>query len=555
MVTERHSALGATRVLAWLAPLAVLAFEIWYTAQPTEPFFNNDETRHLMTGVFFRDMLVDGGWRSPRDYAVQYYLQYPVLGLLVWPPLFYLIEGAVMLVFGTSLLVGKLLVVAFAVMACGYLFALVSRTHDRWTATVASLFFVLSPLVLEHSRQVMLEIPALAFMMAALYHAVVHLETERRLHLWLAGFASAAAVLTRFDAAVIAPGLLLVLWLRRDWRVAFRRETWFALVAAGLVTLPVVWLTVTEFGAVHLSTIVPADAAQPVIRRMLSAALYYPRSLPDQLGWFVLVPALLGTIVALASGDRRRPAAPYLAMIAATYVTFSAIDEKVPRHSLAWVPAFAALAAYALSLTRGRWLAGRPFGAEMLVAAVIISTAVGSWQTPAPYVRGYAAAAEYVVSRTSASRFVLFDGFLDGDFTYQVRRRDPGRKLWVLRGDKVFYASVINRGAGYTEFVKSDREMEDVLFSYDPEYIVVESPQVGDYLPMAERLRTVLATHPERYVLEKQVPVESNHPLFRQTTLLIYRSVVRNPWPRTTLELEMLTLGRRVGEKRDVTPR
>ena len=452
-------------------------------------------------------------------------------------------------------LVGKLLVLGFAAMACAYLFALVSRTHDRWTATVAGLLFVLSPLVLELSRQVMLEIPALAFMMAAIYHTVVHLETDRRLHLWIAALASAAAVLTRFDAAVIAPGMLLVLWLRRDWRVAFRRETWLALVAAGLVTLPVVWLTVTEFGAVHLSTIVAADADRPLMRRMLAGALYYPTSLPDQVGWLVMVPAVLGAIVALTSAKRRPQAAPYLAMIAATYLTFSAIDEKISRHSLAWVPAVTALAAYALSLTRGRWLAGRPFGAEMLVAVVLISTAAGSWQTPAPYVRGYAAAAEYVVSRTSASRFCLFDGFLDGDFTYQVRQRDPARKLWVLRGDKVFYASVINRGAGYTEFVKSDREMEDVLFSYDPEYIVVESPQVGAFLPMAERLRTLLAANPKRFVLEERVPVESNHPLFRHTTLLIYRSVLRNPSPKTTIELEMLTLGRRVGQTPAVTPR
>ena len=363
MVTRRHSALGGPRVLAWLAPLAVLVFEIWYTSQPTEPFFGNDETRHLMTGVFFHDMLVDGGWRSARDYAYQYYLQYPVLGLLVWPPLFYLIEGATMLVFGTSLVVAKVLVLGFAAMTCVYLFALVSRTHDRWTATVAALLFVLSPLVLELSRQVMLEIPALAFMMAAIYHTVVHLETERRLHLWLAAFASAAAVLTRFDAAVIAPGMLLVLWLRRDWRVAFRRETWLALVAAGLVTLPVVWLTVTEVGAVHLSTIVAADADRPLMRRLLAGALYYPTSLPDQLGWLILVPAVLGAIVALTSAKRRQQAAPYLAMIAATYLTFTVIDEKISRHSLAWVPAFAALAAAALAATRGRWLARRSFGA------------------------------------------------------------------------------------------------------------------------------------------------------------------------------------------------
>src|SRR5262245_64920312 len=77
-----------------------------------------------MTGVFVRDALADGGWRNPRGYASRYYLQYPALGLLVWPPLFYGIEGLAMTTLGTSFAAGQLTIAAFAVLACLYVYRL-----------------------------------------------------------------------------------------------------------------------------------------------------------------------------------------------------------------------------------------------------------------------------------------------------------------------------------------------------------------------------------------------------------------------------------------------
>src|SRR5215207_9741521 len=76
---------------------------------PSEPFFNNDETRHVMTGVFFRDLYLERPAPGDlRDGTVGYYLQYPALGLLTFPPAFYALEGIVFLVLGTSFLVARL---------------------------------------------------------------------------------------------------------------------------------------------------------------------------------------------------------------------------------------------------------------------------------------------------------------------------------------------------------------------------------------------------------------------------------------------------------------
>src|SRR5262249_16291084 len=156
-----------------------------------EPFYNGDETRHVMTGVFFRDLYVDRPVTHPRDYAVRYYAQYPALALLVWPPFFYAVEGGFMLAFGTSFLAAKALVGLFAALACVYLFRLVLRTHDAPTAALAALLLGLAPLVFDFSRQVMLEVPTLACALVALYHFLSYLNRPRRRDLALCAVATA----------------------------------------------------------------------------------------------------------------------------------------------------------------------------------------------------------------------------------------------------------------------------------------------------------------------------------------------------------------------------
>src|SRR5262245_41924618 len=170
--------------------LALVTAVHFCTAVRSEPFFNNDETRHVMTGVFFRDLAQDGQVLQPRDYAVRYYTQYPALGLLTWPPLFYVIEGAWMLVFGTSFVAGKLLVGLFACAALTYFYLLVAHTHDSRLAWGAALLFGVSPLVETYSRQVMLEIPTLAFALAAIYHFVRYLDGGRRAQAGLTAIAA-----------------------------------------------------------------------------------------------------------------------------------------------------------------------------------------------------------------------------------------------------------------------------------------------------------------------------------------------------------------------------
>lgn len=513
------------------------------TAQPSEPFFNTDEPRHLMTGVFFRDLLADGALVHPARYAVNYFLQYPALGLLLWPPFFHALEGGVMLVLGTEVVVARILVGLLGALGCAYLYALVSRTHDRTTAALAVLLFALSPLVFTLSRYVMLEVPTVAFGLMATYHGLRFLQVERRWDLGLAAAATAAALLTRFDAIYLLVFLAGSILVTRRFRLLGRTDVWAAALLVVLVVLPVYGVIARELGwfrAAQVAQRIPGGS-RPL---GLDALLFYPRAVADQVGWPTFLAALVGLLGSLAPARARRNW-PYLTLAAAAYLTLTLLPNLRPRYSIYMIPAVAALAADGC-LTLAAFIPWRWF--QFLPPVLVVAGAAGlTISKPVRYVRGYENTVGWVVAEAGPSGTVLFDGELTGNFVYQVRQRDPARRLGVLRADKLLYSEVAPKGDPshrYVEYVGSDEDILALMYRYDPALIVVEEP--GMDLPMAHRLRAVLRAHPDRFRLERVFTVESNVPYVQARRLLVYRNLARNPNPDRDIEFEMLWLRRRI---------
>ena len=531
--------------IKWLAAaLLLIALAQGLAWRTGEPFYNNDETRHVMTGVFFHDLLLDRPLDRPKDYAVQYYLQYPALGLMVWPPLFHAAEGVVMLAFGPSFTAARGLAGLFSALALIYFFLLVRRTHGAVPAFVATVLLGLSPLVFLLSTRAMLEIPALAFAMAAVFHFVRYLDLERRLDLFVAAAAAAGFALTRYDVLFLLLFFLLALLARRRFDVLRRREVWIAAPLALLIALPVYVPMLAELGRMHFQVTVQGGAG-PAAEPGPGLLAFYSKALLLQMGWALLATALAGLVVVVLRPERRRACWPYLALLAATALGFMPLAEREVRHTIYWLPAFAVFAWEAIDGLAGRLRTPRARGAlaALLVVALFWTDATGR----ALYVRGYEEAARYVIANTRASRYAFVDGFLNGDFIYQVRRHDPARRLWVLRGDKLLYGVQSEPRGGYREYAGGQDQILAALHRYDPELLVLENPQVRFKLPGAERLRQTLAAHPDRYERVKSIPIESNVPAFEGVRLDIYRSKVRNPRPERKLSFDVLGLGKPLG--------
>jgi hypothetical protein len=509
--------------------------------RPSEPYLNNDENRHVMTGVFFRDFLTDLPITHPRDYVIRYYLQYPALGFPLWPPLFHFIEGLFMVLLGTSILVSKSVILAFAALACFYLFLLVRRTHGIEVAALAVPLLAFAPVFFILSHYVMLEVPTLALGLGATYHFVSFLDQERRSDLFAAALLSALAALTRFSAVYLLPVFLLLLIVRKKWGILRQRDTYLAATLGLLLVTPFYAITVAEVGWVYGKLLGGASVGQTGPPLSLSGLAFYPSQIPRQIGWFAVIPCVIGLARAFAPGERYR-AFPYLAFVIVTFLLFTPMGIRDSRYAIYWVPSLALFAADGI-----RYLSGRirvPWIYPALGAVAVLGTAAASVAEPVTYLRGYEAAARYVTGHTRTSKCCLFDGGLNGNFIYQMRRQDPARKLWVLRGDKILYSVLLYGQVGTAATPKDDEEMIATIFKYDPEFIIVEEPETFERIASAERFRAILQSHPERFGREVTIPVETNDPEFKNVKLLIYRSLIRNPKPAKQLEIDMLALRR-----------
>lgn len=516
----------------------------------SDPFFNVDEARHLMTGVFFRDFLVDLPLTHPRDYAVEYYVQYPALGLLVWPPLFHFSEGAVMLVFGTSIVVGKLLVAIGAAVSCVYLYRLVCRTHGTRVAVLSTLLLGLAPLFFNYSRYVMLEVPTLACCLVAIFHFLRYLDDARPRDIFIAAGAAAAAALTRFDAAYLLVYFAIVLTFRREWKILARGKVLLAAGLALLAVLPVYWLIADELGPLHVRQ--AEESVMPGSHRFMAAKnfLYYPAELPGQVGWALAAAFVLGLATSLTT-DGRKANGPYLAMIAATYLVFTPLAETLSRHSIYWIPGVVVVAAGGIEWVqrrvpiRGTWTVL----ASLVVLATLAQTIAGGTKT----LRGCEPAVRYVLENSQDRAFCLYDGRMDGTFTFLLRHEDDGRSRGVLRGDKLLYTYLNVPQVDYREHVKEDADILEMIYQFDPEFIVVEDPLPSARLKTASRLRKILRERAEKFRLERTIPMrwDNTIPLlgtdtYRECDLKIYRNLDRNPQPETRFKFDMLLLQREI---------
>ena len=507
-----------------------------------EPWKNNDETRHVMTGVFVRDALVD--WREsaadPKGYATRYYAQYPALGLLVWPPFFYAVEGVAMAAFGTDYGVARGVLIGFDLLAAFYFLRLGQRLAGPATASLALALAGLSWQVFDLSRYVLLELPCLALVLGSVYHFERCLTGYRTRDALAACLFAALAALTRFDAIVLVPYFAARLVTTRQFRLLLKPGVLVGVAGALGLTGPYYLFTYREYGTgLAAAATTGSDAAAA---KFLTPENFveYPSFMVEQVGWAVLFWAVVGVVVA---GRQRHPAfAVAVTLTFATYATFAPMAECVPRHTIYWVPALALLAA--VGLTEFARRAGRRLGVCAVVVTVVATGFQSTWY-PGWYVRGYEEAAVYVLDHRATDRPVLMEGVLNGGFIYQVRRHDASRTLRVVRGDKLLYAVLSDPANGYREFARTDAELLAKLHEADPEFVVVEFPQLFELkTPIASRLRDLLLSHPERFELERRVVFDTNHNSFRYAGLEVYRKLDRNPAPAAPAAIPVLGLGR-----------
>ncbi len=518
-------------LVALAALLVALVVPRWSSPQ----FTDTDAAVHAMTGVFFLDLAADRP--APGElmrYAQEYYAHYPALGLVIYPPLVPLSFAPAYALFGISATTARAVILLYAILFAWSLYFWVRREAGSAAGIAAAILAAMNPEAIRWSSEVMLEIPACAFMTLALWawsswldsgppHRTSPLQARpvrsRPLGAFAAVLALVAAIHAKQTAGFIALPMAIELVRRRGLAGLKSPTPWLAAGFGLALLLPLAALT-RKFGAYGTVQLDPATYG--LSPWTIDYWTQWARQLPDVVPGAVLIAAILALVLRRYRG-RMNLVVPALSWFATWYVVFSWIPIKTLRFATFALPALGAV---------GSLLLARPFADELpkdrrggrIIGIVCVLTVLyaGS-ESAAPTLGGYEAAATHAVFH-SGGRPVLFDDYHSANFIYETRRQSTREEpAFVLRGSKVLTATASGALRTYPQVTTTD-SFHALLDRTGVEWIYVED-WPGDSLALEHSrwLRDHLASDTGRFALEARFPVTGSTPSFTARFLLAYR--------------------------------
>lgn len=482
-------------------------------------FRYSDASRHAMDGVFVYDFVTDfqESISEPFDYAVRYYAQYPSLGFVLhYPPLFAVVEAVFFAVFGVSAFTARMTVVAFAILGVVVMYKLLRLAAGPAMAALSTALYISLPTVVKYSRAVMLEVPTAAMILTATYFFYRYAELRHRRSAIWTGLLVVAAIMTKQTAVFLVPAFAGYLVIRRRWGVCKQWQFWVGAAVVAVVIGPYFMLSLHY--AYYLARRVGGDSSVLVtnvrkVWRGWSTALSRPGLI-----------ALLAAALACSVWELIRPRAKFtwllVCLLAAFFLESIYVGAGGDRYVSLILPI---LAVFPMLLIWRTGLLQKPALAAA-VGVAVLGLAALSFARPVPIMRGHAEAARQLVARAGPSPFVLFDGHWDGDVVFFVRKYDPQRRLYVLRGSKMLYAYASFVGAGQRDLITSEKGIVDFIQRYGIRAVAVEEEDPDlEQLEPAVILRYVLQDS-ERFSLVSscRITAEAENTSLNDTNLLVY---------------------------------
>ncbi len=510
---------------------------LFFLAPHNGEFWWSDSPRHALNGVLIKDMAVAFPWRDPAGFAMQYYIQYPALTVLFYPPLFYIVLAPLYALFGVSHATALAVVLAYYLTFAFGMYFLARRWLGPWLALAVGISAMCAPGIALWGRQVMLEVPALACATWGLLLLRRHAESERPALLYPGSFILLCAVYTKISAIFLIPVAALMLLAARGNTIWRDRHVWMAAILFLVGLVPVTVLTL-KFGQANMASMVGIPDAV-VSRYSLAGWFWYARQLPGQLGWAVLAAAILWPVLALAG---RRPRdfdradlVLLLGWFLTGYIFFCLIDLKEARHSTLILPPLIFAAFLAIDgLSPARWAI--PLG--LLLVGV---TGFYTWRyEPVPQVAGYREAAEWIAREAPRDAVILFSGYRDGSFVFNLRSFETRRNPYTVRADKLLLDVAVRRELGVRQRPLDEAEIGTMLDQIGVYYAVAQSDFWTDLDVMA-RLQSVLRS--DHFEEVARIPVVANVGT-EDKELRIYRNRHQVNVNGTTLKLNLPIIGR-----------
>ncbi len=455
-----------------LAVVAAAALVLFFTSALDGDFWWSDAPRHALNGIFLKDVIVRHPFADPKQFAMNWYVQYPALTILFYPPLLYILSAPAFLLFGESHAVAQAMVALHLVVLGLGMVALARFWLDRWAALAAGVILMTLPEIALWGRQVMLEIPALAWLVWSAVFCVRHARRGDTLSLLLAALFMLAALYTKISMGFVAPVLAVFLLQARGFSFLAERRVWVVLVLTVIGLLPLVTMTLL-FGQANVQSVV-AIADTPASRNTLAGWVWYARQLPGMVGWIPLALALSGFRESLADRTGRfRPGERMLFVlwVVVCYLALSFIELKEARHATILLVPVALWAAMGLAWFAQLIPAAR---AVLPVAAALGLAAFSLLAQPVPREEGYREAVERAAAAAPKDSVVLFSGKRDGSFVFNMRTVSGRPDLYTVRADKLLLTIAVRRELGVGERGLAEADIVERIRALGVSVVVAE---------------------------------------------------------------------------------
>ncbi len=498
-----------------------------------------DASRHALNGAFVLDFIQQLPWRHPIEFAYDYYRQWPALTILFYPPLFYGILAVVYAVFGVSEASALLTELAFLFLLAWGAFRLSRHWLDPPPALAVALLLLGAPEMAFWGRQIMLDVPAYAFLVWAAEFLVRHLKSGQKWPLFGAVICAVAAAYTKYNAIFFVVPIAISLLYAYGWRVFRQRAVLQAAALGAALLLPLVGIFFA-FGSYNLDQAAAFSGAE-ASRWNIAELTYYARIMPSVISWPTLALACL-YVLALPFAPALRLAradAIFLgSWLLVGYAFYSMVAVKEPRHILFITYPLALAAVLLIDGTLAK--VSFRYAVSLVFAAAILAWTLTTGTVPA--VAGTREAAESVAQLAPPETNVAFWGSRDGTFVYGMRAYSGRRDLGVIRLDKILLSDVtVYLEHGFKENVIGPDELTDTLRNLHVQYVVYQT-RYHDDLASVKALQEALGS--DKFSEVERIPMTANYGKGYMADLVIYRMKEEVPRGRVAPAMQIKLLGR-----------
>jgi len=465
-----------------------------------------DSPRYANGGAMIHDWLRSGDYRHPLDFAQANYAQYPGFSIPYHPPVYPGLLGLLFVVTGVSYFWARVLV-AVCLALSGWFFFLISRRLEmgRLGSWVGALLLITLPEVACWSRDLMSEVPALMFLLAAALAFLVWVEKRQARYCWLMFALAELAFLSRVTIIGVLPAWPLYLLIRgRGRRLMLSRQAILALVL--FVGFNYAWVRFALIFSAHENDAV--TNAHPVFSYLTDNASYYQSRLPNMAGWGTLIAAIAGV---LATARWGRPSLPGLFWFS-WFLSFYVFNWLVPVHQEQRYFFFAMPALPGLVTCLFRWANPVPVWrllAPALAGLGLVFNLFMISQFP-PGLVGYDRVAEKL-ARLDKPGNVLMACWEDQELIFRYRANNPTAERSLIRGDRTLAIRVsAYTGVAPKVLAHDEEDVLDVIQRGRIRYVVTcSTPSVkwsGHTSEMVLADQTV-RHNPDRFNLVDRFPI------------------------------------------------